>query len=160
MWFWLSVKYAVWCPSTKVLVFLLKDTHWYLCPFLSLCVSDRGSLTASPVSSGREVQGTGRSCVEHPGKHTDAHRTGGERRGRGEGIEGCKSYHVTSRSSFLFGDDWYSDFRSSESTEANLSVLRRAKAKEILSFVLFSPFMPYSYIWVEFLLSLWNLDCH
>lgn len=50
----------------------------------ALCVLDRRSFPASSAGCCREVQGPGRSCVEHPGKHTDANSTGGEWRRGGE----------------------------------------------------------------------------
>lgn len=57
--------------------------------WLSPCVGpafsppDRRSFPTSPAGCRREVQGAGRSRVEHPGEHTDTDSTGGERGGGG-----------------------------------------------------------------------------
>lgn len=50
----------------------------------ALCSPDRRSFPASPAGCRRKIQGTGRNCIKHPGKHTDANSTGGERRRRGK----------------------------------------------------------------------------
>lgn len=48
-----------------------------------LFTPDWRSFPASPVGCSRKIQGTGRTCIKHPGKHADAYSTGGERRRRG-----------------------------------------------------------------------------
>lgn len=49
-----------------------------------LCTPDRRSFPAGPAGCCRKIQGTGRSCIKHTGKHADANSTGGKRRGRGK----------------------------------------------------------------------------
>lgn len=65
-----------------------KNCTWHISvsPFVdfAFCVLDRRSFPASSAGCGREVQGPGRSRIEHPGKHTDTNSTGGERRRGGE----------------------------------------------------------------------------
>lgn len=46
--------------------------------------ADRRPVPAGPAGSRREVQSAGRSCLKHPGEHTDPHCAGGERGRRGE----------------------------------------------------------------------------
>lgn len=70
-WWWCQTFKVKWHPALSMFL-----------PFL-LSRSDWGSVTASPAGRRREVQGPGRGGFKHPGEHTDAHRTGGKRRGRG-----------------------------------------------------------------------------
>lgn len=50
------------------------------CVDSAFCSLDWRSFPTSSAGCCREVQGPGRSRIQHPGKHTDANSTGGERR--------------------------------------------------------------------------------
>lgn len=62
-------------PGKKRIVYEISVSPYVDFAFRAL---DRRSFPASSAGCCREVQGPGRSRIEHPGKHTDANSTGGE----------------------------------------------------------------------------------